>query len=191
MINFISIELRPSRPMHQYSRSQRNSMTFQIKSKGHWKASSESNPTWSQLLFLHRCSSFIQGRVQISNELKHRKLGDEATKSQDLIRNAHKVWSFSRYRGALRTGLFTGPCKRDIRPSIGRAPYSRSQSQNRSDCPGYHRRYAHSRRFPQPSTTRCLSQKSCQLPSRVSLRSVCSRFTQCLTDTQVLPKGHG
>ena len=36
-------------------------------------------------------SSFIQGRVQISNELKQRKVGEEATKSQELIRNAHKV----------------------------------------------------------------------------------------------------
>lgn len=36
-------------------------------------------------------SSHIQGRVHISDELKQRKLGDEATKGQELIRHVHKV----------------------------------------------------------------------------------------------------
>ncbi|KAI0787532.1 hypothetical protein C8Q74DRAFT_1366392 [Fomes fomentarius] len=35
--------------------------------------------------------SVIQGRVQIANDLKQRKLGDEALKGQDEIRNVHKV----------------------------------------------------------------------------------------------------
>lgn len=35
----------------------------------------------------------IQGRVQISNDLKQRKLGEEATKGQDHIRSVHKVFS--------------------------------------------------------------------------------------------------
>ncbi|KIP10490.1 hypothetical protein PHLGIDRAFT_33866, partial [Phlebiopsis gigantea 11061_1 CR5-6] len=39
---------------------------------------------------LESIDSHIQGRIQISNELKHRKLGEEATKSQDLIRSGHK-----------------------------------------------------------------------------------------------------
>ncbi|KAI0367991.1 hypothetical protein BV20DRAFT_1037367 [Pilatotrama ljubarskyi] len=34
--------------------------------------------------------SFIQGRVQICNDLKQRKLGDEAIKGQEEIRNVHK-----------------------------------------------------------------------------------------------------
>ncbi|KAF9223899.1 hypothetical protein BS17DRAFT_781372 [Gyrodon lividus] len=34
--------------------------------------------------------SHIQGRVQINNDLKQRKLGQEATKGQELIRNVHK-----------------------------------------------------------------------------------------------------
>ncbi|KIJ16071.1 hypothetical protein PAXINDRAFT_168682 [Paxillus involutus ATCC 200175] len=34
--------------------------------------------------------SHIQGRVQISNDLKQRKLGQEATKGQELIRDVHK-----------------------------------------------------------------------------------------------------
>lgn len=34
---------------------------------------------------------FIQGRVQISNDLKQRKLGEEATKGQDDVRAVHKV----------------------------------------------------------------------------------------------------
>ena len=38
----------------------------------------------------------IQGRVQISKDLKQRKVGEEATKGQDLIRKAHKVSRFSR-----------------------------------------------------------------------------------------------
>ena len=33
----------------------------------------------------------IQGRVQISKDLKQRKVGEEATKGQDLIRKTHKV----------------------------------------------------------------------------------------------------
>ena len=33
----------------------------------------------------------IQGRVQICNDLKQRKLGDEALKGQEEIRNVHKV----------------------------------------------------------------------------------------------------
>lgn len=38
----------------------------------------------------------IQGRVQISKDLKQRKVGEEATKGQDLIRKTHKVGPFSR-----------------------------------------------------------------------------------------------
>lgn len=38
----------------------------------------------------------IQGRVQISKDLKQRKVGEEATKGQDLIRKTHKVGRFSR-----------------------------------------------------------------------------------------------
>jgi nucleoporin p58/p45 len=38
----------------------------------------------------------IQGRVQISKDLKQRKVGEEATKGQDSIRKAHKVSCFSR-----------------------------------------------------------------------------------------------
>lgn len=38
----------------------------------------------------------IQGRVQISKDLKQRKVGEEATKGQDLIRKTHKVSRFSR-----------------------------------------------------------------------------------------------
>ncbi|KZT67454.1 hypothetical protein DAEQUDRAFT_758167 [Daedalea quercina L-15889] len=34
--------------------------------------------------------TFIQGRVQISNDLKQRKLGEEATKGQDDVRAVHK-----------------------------------------------------------------------------------------------------
>ncbi|EIW57668.1 uncharacterized protein TRAVEDRAFT_72697 [Trametes versicolor FP-101664 SS1] len=34
--------------------------------------------------------SFVQGRVQICNDLKQRKLGDEAIKGQEEIRNVHK-----------------------------------------------------------------------------------------------------
>lgn len=37
------------------------------------------------------CSSFVQGRVQICNDLKQRKLGDEAIKGQEEIRNVHKA----------------------------------------------------------------------------------------------------
>jgi hypothetical protein len=37
----------------------------------------------------------IQGRVQISKDLKQRKVGEEATKGQDLIRKTHKVGRFS------------------------------------------------------------------------------------------------
>ncbi|KAJ3554713.1 hypothetical protein NM688_g2963 [Phlebia brevispora] len=33
----------------------------------------------------------IQGRIQISNDLKRRKLGEEATKGQELIKSVHKV----------------------------------------------------------------------------------------------------
>lgn len=36
-------------------------------------------------------STYIQGRIQISNDLKQRKVGEEATKGQDLIRSVHKV----------------------------------------------------------------------------------------------------
>ncbi len=38
----------------------------------------------------------IQGRVQISKDLKQRKVGEEATRGQDLIRKTHKVGRFSR-----------------------------------------------------------------------------------------------
>ena len=38
----------------------------------------------------------IQGRVQISKDLKQRKVGEEATKGQDLIRKTHKVGRFLR-----------------------------------------------------------------------------------------------
>jgi nucleoporin p58/p45 len=38
----------------------------------------------------------VQGRVQISKDLKQRKVGEEATKGQDLIRKTHKVGRFSR-----------------------------------------------------------------------------------------------
>ncbi|EMD33886.1 hypothetical protein CERSUDRAFT_117412 [Gelatoporia subvermispora B] len=34
--------------------------------------------------------SVIQGRIQISNDLKERKLGDEAAKGQELVRSVHK-----------------------------------------------------------------------------------------------------
>jgi hypothetical protein len=33
----------------------------------------------------------IQGRLQISKDLKQRQVGEEATKDQDLIRSMHKV----------------------------------------------------------------------------------------------------
>ena len=33
----------------------------------------------------------IQGRLQISKDLKQRQVGEEATKGQDLIRSMHKV----------------------------------------------------------------------------------------------------
>lgn len=42
------------------------------------------------------CRAHIQGRVQISKDLKQRKVGEEATKGQDLIRKTHKVGTFSR-----------------------------------------------------------------------------------------------
>lgn len=35
-------------------------------------------------------NSHIQGRVQISNDLKQRKLGEEAVKGQDIVRGVHK-----------------------------------------------------------------------------------------------------
>jgi len=38
--------------------------------------------------------SHIQGRVSISNELKQRKVGDEAIKGQDSIRAIHKVMRY-------------------------------------------------------------------------------------------------
>jgi len=38
----------------------------------------------------------IQGRVQISKDLKQRKVGEEATRGQDLIRRTHKVGRVSR-----------------------------------------------------------------------------------------------
>jgi hypothetical protein len=40
-----------------------------------------------------RYRSHIQGRVQISNELKQLKLGEEPTKGQELIHAVHKVSS--------------------------------------------------------------------------------------------------
>jgi nucleoporin p58/p45 len=43
-----------------------------------------------------RFRAHIQGRVQISKDLKQRKVGEEATKGQDLIRKTHKVGRFSR-----------------------------------------------------------------------------------------------
>jgi nucleoporin p58/p45 len=42
------------------------------------------------------CRAHIQGRVQISKDLKQRKVGEEATKGQDLIRKTHKVGRSSR-----------------------------------------------------------------------------------------------
>jgi len=36
-------------------------------------------------------STHIQGRIQISKDLKQRQVGEEATKGQDLIRSMHKV----------------------------------------------------------------------------------------------------
>lgn len=47
--------------------------------------------------FLTRFSSHIQGRIQISKELHQRKLGEEATKGQDMIRTVHKVGTSSFY----------------------------------------------------------------------------------------------
>ena len=44
-----------------------------------------------QVSDLHIRSAFIQGRVQICNDLKQRKLGDEALKGQEEIRNVQKV----------------------------------------------------------------------------------------------------
>lgn len=37
-------------------------------------------------------SSHIQARIQISKDLHQRKLGDEATKGQEMIRAVHKVY---------------------------------------------------------------------------------------------------
>ena len=39
----------------------------------------------------HFFRTHIQGRVQISTEIKQRKLGEEPTKSQELIHGVHKV----------------------------------------------------------------------------------------------------
>jgi hypothetical protein len=44
------------------------------------------DPTWLIPIRAH-----IQGRVQISKDLKQRKVGEEAAKGQELIRGAHKV----------------------------------------------------------------------------------------------------
>ena len=38
-----------------------------------------------------RFRAHIQGRLQISKDLKQRQVGEEATKGQDLIRSMHKV----------------------------------------------------------------------------------------------------
>jgi len=45
------------------------------------------------ILILRAHSSHIQGQLQISKELKQRKLGEESTKGHELIRDLHKVWS--------------------------------------------------------------------------------------------------
>jgi nucleoporin p58/p45 len=39
------------------------------------------------------CSGHIQGRIHIGKELKQRKLAEQATKGQELIRDVHKVIS--------------------------------------------------------------------------------------------------
>ena len=46
-------------------------------------------------IILH--SQVIQGRIQISSDLKQRKLGDEAAKGQELVRAVHKVRLFRDY----------------------------------------------------------------------------------------------
>ena len=50
---------------------------------------------WSSIVRQHiplfLPSAHIQGRVQISNDLKQRKLGQEPTKGQALTREVHKV----------------------------------------------------------------------------------------------------
>ncbi|KAI0733560.1 hypothetical protein C8Q72DRAFT_811782 [Fomitopsis betulina] len=43
-----------------------------------------------QKRMFEQIDTFIQGRVQISNDLKQRKLGEEATKGQDDVRAVHK-----------------------------------------------------------------------------------------------------
>ena len=45
----------------------------------------------SCLTFSIHTRAHIQGRLQISKDLKQRQVGEEATKAQDLIRSMHKV----------------------------------------------------------------------------------------------------
>lgn len=52
-------------------------------------------PLFKHLTFAVLYSSHIQQRVQISKELHQRKLGEEATKGQELIRNVHRVSMFT------------------------------------------------------------------------------------------------
>ena len=50
------------------------------------------------LMSLIHVRAHIQGRLQISKDLKQRQVGEEATKGQDLIRSMHKVGSsYQRY----------------------------------------------------------------------------------------------
>ena len=71
-------------------------MTSQNKSRRRWRALSTSPPpSLPSGTHIYVCSTHIQGRIQISNDLKARSLDEAPTKGAELIRKVHNVWCFS------------------------------------------------------------------------------------------------
>jgi hypothetical protein len=96
-----------------------NSMTFpKTRKKPLRTLSTQPVCCYFYLMSLIRTRAHIQGRLQISKDLKQRQVGEEATKGQDLIRGMHKVGGSHERHHFLNSILWAlGPDQFDSCPS--------------------------------------------------------------------------
>lgn len=152
------------------SRSLRNSTICPIISNNSWRTSS-AYLAFSSFPFYEpfALSTHIQGRVQISKDLHQRKLGEEPTKGQEMIKQMQKVCYALCLVSVrcLKRSLASGPSQCFKRHSQRFPAYGRSESESRSSNARYYRCNSHYRRIPQPSKRDDIPQGSCWFPIRV------------------------